>query len=320
MGFENYISETEAAALAGVSVKTLNRFAEAGYLHIESDSDGLHLFSKRELGEVFGITESLVSFTSDVDPSESTREDRPPSPGLTDFSRSLSIDSSDPLTELAPASCEAGEEVLRDEEIKACAGEVDELETRNFEEPVKAEPREFAADGVDQEVVDVRDGSDVEPDIRSDKKTENVIDTDQVEPLALDSKDLDFFKPVARRLEKIGVGSLNNHDAEREVVRLKSIVDLQEKLLDARDAEIADLHKQRDWLQARVERQEEKSDRDQLLLLSETQLLRQTLLHQQKRSSVFKGALEWLGLLPAPGDTAAHAGTIEVGRKQTQDE
>lgn len=46
----NFIPENEAASLAGVSVKTLIRFAEAGYLQTDKGSDGLRLFSRLRSG------------------------------------------------------------------------------------------------------------------------------------------------------------------------------------------------------------------------------------------------------------------------------
>lgn len=55
MGVEEFIGEVEASQLVGVNAKTLNRFALAGYLKPEIDSDGFKLYSKRELCSVFRI-------------------------------------------------------------------------------------------------------------------------------------------------------------------------------------------------------------------------------------------------------------------------
>ena len=54
MGMTQYISASEAVALAGVSQKTLERFTEAGYLRVERESDGLLLYSSEELKQIFG--------------------------------------------------------------------------------------------------------------------------------------------------------------------------------------------------------------------------------------------------------------------------
>ncbi len=68
MGFENYISESEAAVVTGVGVSTLRRFAEAGYFKVETESDGLRLYCTSELEKVFGpsshVTSSLVGESS----------------------------------------------------------------------------------------------------------------------------------------------------------------------------------------------------------------------------------------------------------------
>lgn len=81
-----------------------------------------------------------------------------------------------------------------------------------------------------------------------------------------------------------------------ELQRLKNLVALQERILDMKESEITDLRSQRDWLRLRVEKLEEKGDRDQVLLLSETQALRQLIGLQQKRQSTFRNILEWFGL------------------------
>ena len=83
---------------------------------------------------------------------------------------------------------------------------------------------------------------------------------------------------------------------QEELQRLNNLIALQERILDMKDSEIQDLRSQRDWLKTRVEKLEEKGDRDQVLLLSETQALRQLIGLQHKRSSGIRNFLEWLGL------------------------
>ena len=101
-----------------------------------------------------------------------------------------------------------------------------------------------------------------------------------------------------------------------EVQRLRNLVTLQERILDMKESEIQDLRSQRDWLRTRVEKLEEKGDRDQVLLLSETQAIRQLIGLQQKRPSTIRSLLEWLGLgssetmpaLPSNQDIATTSG------------
>lgn len=110
-----------------------------------------------------------------------------------------------------------------------------------------------------------------------------------------------------------------------EVQRLRNLVTLQERILDMKESEIQDLRSQRDWLRTRVEKLEEKGDRDQVLLLSETQAIRQLIGLQQKRPSAIRSLLEWLGLgssetmpaLPSNQDIATPSGaqsTIVVSK------
>ncbi len=51
---ESFLPEHEATRLYGVGSATLNRFAEAGYLQIETDPDGLKLYSHAQLVKLFG--------------------------------------------------------------------------------------------------------------------------------------------------------------------------------------------------------------------------------------------------------------------------
>ena len=83
-----------------------------------------------------------------------------------------------------------------------------------------------------------------------------------------------------------------------EMQRLKNMVALQERILDMKEGEINDLRSQRDWLRTRIERLEEKGDRDQLLLLSETQTIRKLVASQEPRRSTIQHLMEWLGIAP----------------------
>lgn len=121
---------------------------------------------------------------------------------------------------------------------------------------------------------------------------------------------------VALESEKSVAQATNSNKLLEEHDRLKNLVALQERILDMKDSEITDLRSQRDWLKARVEKLEEKGDRDQILLLSETQALRQMIGLQQKRSSTLRSLLDWLGLgnsesvpaLPSNHDVASGVG------------
>ncbi|MCB0318969.1 MAG: hypothetical protein KDD56_09445, partial [Bdellovibrionales bacterium] len=85
-------------------------------------------------------------------------------------------------------------------------------------------------------------------------------------------------------------------DDNFELDKSKKVIDLQEKILEMKDKEIADLVRERDWLRSRIEKLEEKADRDQLLMLNEMQTVREILVMQQHRQnkSPLRAALEWL--------------------------
>lgn len=109
---------------------------------------------------------------------------------------------------------------------------------------------------------------------------------------------------------------------EQEVTKLRNIMNLQEKLLELREGELAEAKKERDWLRGRVEKLEEKADRDQLILLSEAQTVRRLLTAhiERDRKSPVRAALEWFGFVPAAPISSAprpeqQGATIEVSKQ-----
>lgn len=89
-------------------------------------------------------------------------------------------------------------------------------------------------------------------------------------------------------------------DGQSEIKKYKSLAEMHEKLLEIREKEIEELRKERDWLRTRIERLEEKSERDQLLLLAETQTIKRLVnITQQRKPSAIRATLEWLGIVPA---------------------
>lgn len=254
MGFEDYVSENEAVTISGVSPLTLNRFAEAGYLRIESDSDGLRLFSKREILDVFGIQEQVIDNT------------------------------------------------------------VAKLEREAFNIPFE-EPKESPEIATPDEAT-----SETELDVAPDHKEE---DNKVVQfPSEEDREVADTIippasstKPPLEQKSSVNENARAIEVLEQEVARLKNISNMQDRVLDMREAEIASLKEERNWLRTRIERLEEKGDRDQLLLLSETQILRQMIVQQHQKSSPLRSALEWIGIVdPKPAPTLP-ASTIELANK-----
>lgn len=78
----------------------------------------------------------------------------------------------------------------------------------------------------------------------------------------------------------------------------KKVLEAQQHLLAMKDAEIADLKSQRSWLQQRVEKLEQQSDRDRLILLSEAHTIKQLVAIEANRKSKLRAALEFFGIVP----------------------
>lgn len=102
-------------------------------------------------------------------------------------------------------------------------------------------------------------------------------------------------KKVEKKPDLIFPEVNNSANLLSEIDRLKNLISLQEQLLDMKEKEVIDLREQRTWLQERILKMEEKSERDQLLLISETQMLTK-IIANQTRKSTWQKALGWLGL------------------------
>jgi len=226
MSNENFISETEAATMAGVSINTLMRFAEAGYLQIENDQTGQRLFSKSEIRDLFGV---------------------------------MGGDFYDKLADDIKAVSEDSQKIATAEVLESMDSDV------GAPEPQPENPKT------------------IDLDLNAARQTEP---PSFGAPAQIESQDLISLRS--------------------EVSRLKNLMHIQEKILDLKDAEIHNLREERAWLRTRVEKLEQKADRDQLLLLSETQTVRRLITLQENRKSGFRSALEWFGLitptLPAAED------------------
>lgn len=246
MGFQDYVSETEAATIAGVSVATLNRFAETGYLQVEVEGDGLRLFSKAELATVFGVDvpgeASAVSLSTT--PMNRPTADRP-------------TDAADEETGASDAPQSLAQQV-----------EVIQSPAREASPPVST--------GTETETTDTP---------RQASSSVSAAATTEL---------LEEYK--------VRIASL-----EKEAQRFRTLADMQERLLDMRENELKERTKERDWLRTRIEHLEEKQDRDQLLLLAETQTIRKLVSLEESRRSPFRAFLEWLGVVPEKGTQPVRA-------------
>jgi len=238
---DDYLSDTESARICGVSVNTLNRFIETGYLKVEHDHDGLRLFSKNQLKRVFGVGEAAFAKTK-------------PMPRVTIV----------------------GNTAIKTEEPKI----------------VRREPIVV----VEPEAI-VNTSAKIEdyPQQEEKKPHLTVVPTPPVETVSVQPE----AKPIITEerpeaIAKIKELESRNQILEMENGKFQNVITLLEKMLDIRESEIDSLKRQQQWLEQRVEKMEERSHREQLLLLAESETVRK-LVVLQKRSPV-RAALEWLGL------------------------
>lgn len=229
MGFDDYISEGEAAGMAGVSANTLLRFAEAGYLQTESDNDGLKLYSREDIKSLFGVMdEAFYSRLAD------------------DLNAVSNMSAGGNSAAVAP-----------------------------HEEPAI-------------------------PEAQSGPRTLK-------EQIQVSSEPGHANGSTPGRPQRSEAAIL----LEQELQRLRNLISLQERMLDMRDEQLRDVRQERDWLKTRLEKQELKAERDQLLLLSESQTVRRLVSIQEQRKPLIRSALEWLGFVQPPNAQLQIASTIE---------
>lgn len=134
---------------------------------------------------------------------------------------------------------------------------------------------------VDEVVRQAADTSVVEED---EPRSTRIVEAEEVE-----------FDSVARKSSfEDAVESEPSAESEgAESGRLTRVIELQDKLLELKDREIEDLKEQREWLRERVERLEEKSHRDQILMLSESQAIRELMLKEREKKSTMRAFIDW---------------------------
>jgi hypothetical protein len=279
MGFDDYVSENEAASLASVSVQTLRRFVEAGYLRGETDSDGLRLFSKNDVAGLFGVSRRDLDRRSSSDGKVGSPVIAiPPTPSPAAEKTVPSSESiSQPTTPLnARVEIERVETSKRSEVDRGSRSEV----------RIKREPTAIDAASNDQNGATVHETSAEVLDSTPTDPVTAALATPSTPPTPPESP----LTPIH----------------EIELMKLRSAIELQERLLAMREDEGKALRAERDWLRTRIEKLEDKQDRDQLILLTETQMIRRLVSKPEPRRSGFRAALEWLGLTPNADEQVQH--------------
>ena len=219
----SYISQAEASALAGVSVSTLMRFAEAGYFKI-LEQNGETQFSRLEISEVFGPAISSALNNNYI----STKDNSKP-------------------------QAEKQEEKIEIEQSP--------LESSN----------------------------------QSDKLIEAQPTSEKNSPLVAQVEKIIKKDPSSQTSGTNDYISENNQTTKSSTDAFRTVLKLQEELLADRENRISDLIKERDWLRSRLEKMEEKSDRDQMLLMVESQKVRTLIEKSPPKTGFLKLALDWMG-------------------------
>jgi hypothetical protein len=315
MGFTNFISESEAMHVCGVSAKTLSRFAEAGYLSIEKESDGLTLYSSDELEKVFG--RSVVA-KRPFRRNGTLEQKSSPAPLERDNSESVRVTMVDEDHTTTKNIATNPEQVgIREEDITP--QNRDETET-----PSLSSHHDQRPSGVQHEDSQQTNTQSVYPepagprvsDISQEGTTSEHLSTAE-EATSPTSSFHSQGKRGERELEELRSANKARHtttlretallNEREEVIQLRAdkavlerINEVNEKIIELREERIQEVSKERDWLRERVEKLEQKAERDQILLMSETQLLRQVMEQNAMQRSPVRKALEWIGLIDPP--------------------
>jgi hypothetical protein len=134
--------------------------------------------------------------------------------------------------------------------------------------------------------------------------------TIEVEEIAAEADELSAAEPLAIETSVSEPTTTSSETPTLPAEHLKTILNLQEQLLAAKEKALSDLETQCKWLQERIERLELKSERDQLLILSETQTLTKLLTATTEKRSTGRKFLEWIGI--AQPTATATGVTIDI--------
>ena len=337
MGFQDFVSETEAATLSGVSVATLRRFSEVGYLKVEKDADGVPLFSKSELGAVFGaLSPAALAPTnfmpSSFKPASTTTVATVGAPNpSTNPSKSETASSEPTKTGAVTSLFELLGKDKRPLNQQVEKDVVPPAAANSFSSQVSSAAAVAAATSAASTVTTSALAATSEAPAMAPSAPSEVASATEVpaqspaSPAAAPQNLSAEGTGTSAALDEAAATQITQltallDDMRSENRKLRTVVDLQEKILTIRENEIRDLKEQRDWLKSRLERLEEKADRDQLLLLSETQTIRRLISLQEPKKSTFRLALDWLGVTSTNQGNANQEGssTIEVRNSHQQ--
>ena len=130
-------------------------------------------------------------------------------------------------------------------------------------------------------------------------------------PITLDKVLEETPKETAGIVESLADTASATIPPETGAPRLAKAADEQQSASISADSELLDLNRilreqiqilreERDWLRARVEKLEARSEREQMLILAESENVR-SLIGQKRQKSIWRLALPWFGLDSAQG-------------------
>lgn len=98
-----------------------------------------------------------------------------------------------------------------------------------------------------------------------------------------------------------GQSQNQNHRSADQIdleARLLKVLRWQDNIIAVKDEQIAALQSEINWLRLRVEKFEDQSDRDRVLLMSQNQTIQQLAKLDRNKRSLMRSTMEFLGLVP----------------------
>ncbi len=327
MNDSEFLTESQTLAYAGIDRNILTRFCETGYIKTKLLANGQVLYSKAEIERIFGKRrEALSNQVGNSDVSNYTAPDQFYSneSNQNSFSRNTSENDVKPqhqnvsrlikfpesaktsiselFSDLPNFDSPSQKTSSKNEQIPREGNREDFKETASMRQDRQSQFSDINNNDAIKNENFLNEKNNVVPNnikqqnivadhnmaTNMQTSSEKVSSAAQVVNASNSEKVLTFDDSNLKKLAQ------ENENLKQEIVKLQSYARLQKKLLEVKEKEIGELKQEKDWLKNRIETQEEKNNRDQLLILSETRVIHNLISNGQK-ASPFRAALEWLG-------------------------
>lgn len=267
MDNNEFLTEAQTLYLTGVDKDILDRFCETGYIKTKVLSNGETLYSKQEIERVFG--KKLDSFFENVSNSDVAYHNE-----KNDYYQNREQKASRLIK--FPESAKAS--------ISSIMQDIPDFSSM---ENVQEKAQDVSNNDLQDDFEKMQDNLKRMQDNLEKMKTE-MQEAKEKERLQKENENNQNQNVNANNLRQ------ENETLRQEIVKLQSYARLQKKLLEVKEKEIGELKQEKDWLKERIEAQEEKNNRDQLLILSETKVIH-NLIESNHKQSTLRTALEWFG-------------------------